>query len=125
VLDRDRQALEAKGLRARESSESGFLCVIIEGYPLPPGYDRTSTDLLIRLPAGYPDAAPDMFWCDPPIKLTATGAFPVAADQMEPYVGRVWQRFSRHLAADAWKAGTDDLASYLSLVSRALRASVG
>lgn len=124
MLDRDRQALDAKGLKAHEFPENGFLCVIIESYPLPPGYDRTVTDLLIRFPGGYPDAAPDMFWCDPPIKLTSTNAYPVAADQMEPYVGRVWQRFSRHLAADAWKAGTDDLASYLSLISRALRASV-
>jgi hypothetical protein len=35
---------------------------------------------------------------------------------METYLGRTWQRFSRHLEAGAWRAGTDSLKSFLSLI---------
>ena len=124
MLPGDQEALEAKQLKSEEFIEAGFNCVVIKDYPLPPGYNRKATDLLIRLPAGYPDAAPDMFWCDPPVRLASTGGYPVAADQMEPHGKRSWQRFSRHLQPTSWRPGSDNLNSYLSLVARALRESV-
>ena len=112
----DEAYLRNKGYDFEVTVDQGMICVVIKNYPLPAGYEPTSTDLMLRLPGGFPDAQPDMFWCDPPVKSTATDAYPPAADLMESYLGHTWQRFSRHLAAGVWKPGHDSLASYLALI---------
>lgn len=116
----DLEHLQQKGYTFEETSDGGMLCIVIKGFRLPAGYDPPVTDLLLRLPVGYPDAAPDMFWCNPPVRLGANGSFPQAADLMEQYLGGTWQRFSRHLAPGVWRPGTDCLESYLSLIRRDL-----
>jgi hypothetical protein len=120
LLEEDASYLEQKDLAFTAAEESGHICVVIHDYPLPPGFDRDSTDVLVRLPAGYPDAAPDMFWCDPPVHR-ADGSFAPASEQMEQHVGRTWQRFSRHLSPGTWHPGTDRLASFLALIAEDLR----
>lgn len=97
-----------------------MLCVVIHKFELPEGYAPREVDLLLRLPAGYPDAAPDMFWVIPSVTLARTGQVPQAATSMEPYLKRTWQRFSRHLSPGVWQAGRDDLRSYLALITRDL-----
>lgn len=84
-------------------------------------YDRAQTDLMLRIPNGYPNAGLDMFWVDPPLQLQ-TGGYPVSADRFEDYAGRRWQRFSRHLAT-AWRPGVDGMGSFLALVLAELRGS--
>jgi len=121
----DRAHLEQKGYSVEEFSDGGMLCIVIKGFRLPPGYQPEATDLLLRLPPGYPDIPPDMFWCDPPVRLGSTGAYPQAAELMESYIGRTWQRFSRHLSPGVWQPGTDCLGSYLSLVRRELELTAG
>jgi Prokaryotic E2 family E len=116
LAEADTQYLLSKGLDFEVTVESGMTCVVVKDYALPEGYDRSSTDLLIRLPAGFPDAQPDMFWCDPAIRLSSNGGMPQAADAFEIHLGRTWQRFSRHLPGGAWRPGTDDLGSWLSMV---------
>jgi Prokaryotic E2 family E len=116
----DQQFLEGLGLPYQVTSEHGMVCVVIKDWPLPSVYSPTVTDLLLRLAPGFPDVPPDMFWCDPPVKLAATGGFPPAADLFENYLGRTWQRFSRHLAAGQWVASRDSLGSYLALIRRDL-----
>lgn len=112
--------LRGKGLIFEALVDQGLICVVIKEYELPPGFDRASADLLLRLPPGFPDAQPDMFWFDPAIRIAATGRFPQAADLMETYLGRTWQRFSRHLAAGVWTPGVDNLASYMALIGAEL-----
>lgn len=120
LLPADAAYLADKRLEFHTAEESGHVCVVIRDYRLPPGFDRATTDVLIRLPAGYPDAAPDMYWCDPPVRR-ADGSFPPASELMEPYLGRTWQRFSRHLTPGAWKPGVDRLANFLALITEDLR----
>ena len=124
LVSSDDEYLRKKGLNFDVGVDQGLICVVIQDYSLPAGYDRVSTDLLLRLPAGFPDAQPDMFWCDPPIRVAATGEYPQAADLMESYLGRTWQRFSRHLAGGVWRPGVDNLGSYLALISSELDRSV-
>lgn len=107
--------LEEEGLHFAEADENGLHCVVIHDFPLPPGYQPEKTDLLLRLPAGFPDAAPDMWWCDPPVRL-GTGSAPVAAESMETYLGRVWQRFSRHFQPGQWKPSRSGLATFLAVI---------
>lgn len=104
------------GLPYEVTPEGGMIALVIKGWPVPAGYEPREVDLLVRLPAGFPDAAPDMYWCDPPVRLAGTGAYPPQADLMEQHLGRQWQRFSRHLPPGAWQPGRDSLESYLALI---------
>lgn len=117
--EHDREKLAEKGYEFDELVDGGFLCIVIKNFRLPPGYDTETTNLLLRLPTAFPDAQPDMFWCDPPISY-ANGGAPQASESRENYLGRTWQRFSRHLAPGVWRPGIDSLMSYLSLVSQDL-----
>ncbi len=91
-------------------------CVVLRGWPLPPGLDRSETDVLLRLPPGYPDVAPDMWWVDPPVRRS-TGDQIAATELSEVHIGREWQRWSRHFAAGQWQAGIDRLENFIGLMS--------
>ena len=95
--------------------ESGMTCIVLPEWPLPEGFDRHVADLLVRLTPGYPDVPPDMWWFDPPV-LKADGQALPATNVKEHYLGRTWQRWSRHFSGAQWKSGVDCLASYLALI---------
>jgi hypothetical protein len=116
LLPADQAFLVEKGFDYEVSTEGGLICVVIRDYPLPAGYTPERTNLLLRLPPNFPDAQPDMYWCDPAVRVGATGAYPVAAELFEQHLGRTWQRFSRHLPAGAWQPGRDSLESFLALI---------
>jgi hypothetical protein len=124
MLEADRAYFREKGYEIEEKAEGGMICVVIKNYRLPAGYQAVVTDLLLRLPGGFPDASPDMFWCSPPVRF-ADGSLPPAADVTENHLGRPWQRFSRHLAAGTWRPGIDSLGTYVALIQRHLTMSVG
>ena len=105
--------LEVKGLKPEITSDRGFTCLVFHDYRLPVGYSLEAVDLLIRLPAGWPDTTPDMFWVDPRVTY-ANGAEPPQANSIEPYLGRTWQRFSRHLPA-GWN-DSDGLETWLAMI---------
>lgn len=96
------------------TEEGGMICVLIPGWPVPPGYQQDRTDLLLRLSPLYPDVPPDMWWCDPGLVLLNGGA-PEATQVTEQHLGRMWQRWSRHfLQPNQWRSGIDGLESYLA-----------
>lgn len=115
----DRDALIARSLEHTVSAEAGMTCVVIRNYPMPQGLNCSVSDLLLRLSAGYPDVQPDMWWFSPAIHRR-DGRPIVATQHVESYLGRQWQRWSRHLPAGMWKSGIDSLESYLTLVNREL-----
>lgn len=117
--ERDREYLAAEGLDVEVTADGGMICVLLKNYELPEGYTPRRTDLLLRLSPGYPEAAPDMYWCDPVVSL-ARGGEPEASQVRENYFGRTWQRFSRHLAPGHWRPGIDGLQNYLCLIRRDL-----
>ncbi|HAL29450.1 MAG TPA: hypothetical protein DCP20_01885 [Coriobacteriia bacterium] len=118
----DEEYLAEKGL-AYEYQTEGTLLLIIHDYPLPVGYVPAKTDLLIQIPSGYPGVTLDMFYVDPPVAY-ATGERPPASDATATFLGRTWQRFSRHLAAQSWRPGIDGLASYMTLIRHDLERGV-
>jgi hypothetical protein len=105
------------------SAEANMTCVLIPVYSLPEGFDRTHSDLLLRLSAGYPDVPPDMWWFDPPLRRADGQAIP-ATEVIEHHLGRSWQRWSRHFKPGQWESGTDSLESFLALLRRELERSV-
>lgn len=125
LSDSDKEVLDGLGLTYTVEEDvqpaGTWTGIIISDYPLPGGFDRTTTDMLVRLPPGFPDAAPDNFWVDPPIKNARTQAYPVNANGKEPHLQRSWQFFSRHLRDTPWRPGLDDLRTWLNTIRRSLQ----
>jgi hypothetical protein len=92
--------------------------IILRAYPVPPGrFDHDKADLLILLPAGYPDVRPDMFYAMPWLKLP-NGSYPNRADQPFDFNGQRWQRWSRH--QEQWRPGIDGIWTMLRRIDAAL-----
>jgi hypothetical protein len=115
----DAKHLQGAGIEASRvtihTQPGGWSFLVISGYTLPEGFQPEAVDLLIKLPPGFPDAQPDMFWVNPAVK-TAQGSLP-RATCMESLLGKEWQRFSWHLAAGAWKPGASTLADFMRCIS--------
>jgi hypothetical protein len=123
LLASDTEYLELRGYKHEVSVEAGLTCIVFPSWPLPSGYDRESADLLVRLQAGYPDVPPDMWWFDPTVHFADGSTIP-ATEVQEQHLGRTWQRWSRHLVPDQWRAGIDGLENYLALICTDLSKAV-
>lgn len=114
----DETYLNQKGYAWQLHPDGKAALLVISDYPVNAAkYDRDKTDLLICIPEQYNNAALDMFWCDPPVKLK-TGGYPDRADNFAPYLNRTWQRFSRH---PTWRAGIDSVVTFLGMIHRELQ----
>src|SRR5580704_1557526 len=98
VPEVDRDFLSEKGYKVRAKRVGADVHVVIEGFPLPKAYTPPAVNLLIILPAGYPNANLDMFRTIPDVKL-ANGAWPINANAREVHDGVSWQRWSRHFSS--------------------------
>lgn len=103
--------------------DGGMTCILCPGFVLPRGFNPVSSDLLLRLNTGYPDVPPDMWWFNPPVARADGKPIP-ATEVMESYLGRTWQRWSRHLTAGQWRSGIDGIESYFALLRKELERSV-
>lgn len=116
----DLKHLAERGIAYQIAFEANMTCVVFPRFALPPGYDRSESDLLLRLPAGYPDVPPDMWWFDPPVLLPG-GRSVQATECTERYLDRSWQRWSRHFNQGQWRSGLDCLETFLALVRKELQ----
>lgn len=116
---RDQEYLESKGFVHQEIVDGSQKGIIFPAFKLPANkYNMIQADVLIVLPAGYPDAPPDMFYLRPWVKLTAQNCYPKAADQSFTFNGLSWQRWSRH--NNEWRPGIDGIQTMLKRVEHAL-----
>lgn len=111
----DLSYLADRGITHEIAVESGMTCIVLPKWVLPTGYNHDSADLLLRFQAGYPDVPPDMWWFNPALRL-ADGRMIPATEAIEQYLGRSWQRWSRHFQPGQWKSGIDGLESFLALI---------
>ena len=100
---------------ALHDEASGWRFLVISDYPLPPGFTPAQVQLLVKLPPGFPDAAPDMFWVYPAVR-TPGGCNPRSTSN-ERLLGKDWQRFSWHLAPGVWKPGVSTLRDFLRCIA--------
>ena len=115
-----RRYLDERNIRFSEAEENGQKGITLEDFLLPPGrFDVPAADILILLPAGYPDNPPDMFYALPWLKVAAASRYPHAADQPVNFLGQSWQRWSRH--CNAWRPGVDGIWTMLKRVETALK----
>ena len=115
--------LSDRGIHHEVVAEHGMICVVMPEWRLPGGFDHDVSDLLVRLSPGYPDVQPDMWWFCPPVRL-ANGSELPNTNVVETYLGRSWQRWSRHFGSGQWQSGIDGLESYLALIRQDLERSV-
>jgi len=107
--------LRDRGAKFDVTLESSMTCVLLHDYELPKGYDRQLSDLLLRLNPGFPDVQPDMWWFNPAVHRSDGAVIP-QTDATEHYLGRSWQRWSRHLQPGQWRPGIDTLQSFLAVI---------
>jgi len=122
LLEEEELYLQGKGFEFTALDRGAELHLVIHKFPLPTAYVPQNVDLLIRLPAGYPNAKPDMFWTDPWVSL-ASGQAPQAANVKEIYGDRPWQRWSRHWNAK-WRPGVDGIETFLGSIRNELQKGV-
>lgn len=91
----------------------GLSNIIVKNHPLPVGYTKASSDILMRLDAAYPLSKPDMFWLEADI-LLAGGTIPKNAEEILNALGRKWRRFSWHF--NSWNPATGDLLFFLEFI---------
>lgn len=80
--------------------------VIINRYPLPPGWNKAETALLILIRPGYPTTPPDNFFVDNDLRL-ANDQVPNRASLNQAQLGRTWLQFSYHVEGSDWKPHAD------------------
>ena len=115
-----RRYLTERGIAFEEVEHGGAKAVILRAFALPPGrFDAPAADILILLPAGYPDNPPDMFHAMPWLRLVSPNRYPKAADQSVSFAGQSWQRWSRH--NNAWRVGVDGIWTMLKRIETALK----
>ncbi len=117
----DEDYLRAKGYQYELVAVGDEGLLVIKDYPVSGDiYNCASTNLMIRIPAQYNNAALDMFYCEPELRLKANNTYPEAAGHFEEHAGRRWQRFSRHFPTP-WRPGVDGLPTLLTFVYRELQ----
>lgn len=118
--EEDRAYLTSKGFKFEEREEGAKRAIILRGVALPDGrFDAEAADILILLPAGYPDVPPDMFYLIPWVKLVDGERYPKAATRPFSFGGESWQRWSRHNSE--WRPGTDGIWTTIKRVQHALK----
>lgn len=118
----DREYLITKGHQFEEITDGNRHGLIIRNYDLPSDkYNHLTSDLLILIPNGYPDARPDMWYFFPAILLMPGNRMARQTQANIVFEGKTWQRWSRHYPASEWRAGIDGIHTYLKKVDTALR----
>lgn len=115
----DRRYLADRSLSYREAVDGPNKGIILEAFPLPTRrFDAERADVLIMLPANYPDAPPDMFYLIPWVRLAISRGYPSRADVPVQFGGQNWQRWSRH--NNEWRPGLDGIWTMVKRVEHAL-----
>jgi len=118
IPESDLNFLTEKGYNYSVHKWEGGINVIIHDFAFSNKYTPEVADLLIQLPAGYPNAALDMFWSFPAIKLIG-GSSPQNCEHYQIFHDKNWQRWSRHNQAP-WRVGIDNLQSFITAVKKEL-----
>lgn len=96
LLKNDEDYLISRGFNYIVSEDNTGLFLVLKDYKLSEEYNQCQTDVLIKIPIGYPMVGIDMFFVNPHIKLATTNMNPPATDAIVSFIGTSWQQFSRH-----------------------------
>lgn len=115
-LAQEIETLKQEGFKVTGFKSEGFFNLVFEDYPLPPGYNKSKTKLLLKAPLSYPNGNLDMFWVNPDLRLEGGGS--PASTSEETALGEKWLRFSWH--PKKWHPVKDNVKTFLEFVNRRL-----
>lgn len=102
--------LKSQGYKYDFVSHDKVIHLIIREFPIPDAhYNVSATDMLIVIPAGYPDTRLDMFWTYPYVTLK-NGGIPLKTEHRSDLHGISWQGWSRH---GEWRPGVDNFKTFI------------
>lgn len=117
-LESDIKALQEEGWSVSARRDGNRIFILFDKYPLPAGWNKRETQLLLITDISYPNSKLDMFWVDPDLTLN-NGKAPQAGEAIEPYLNKQWRRFSWHV--QKWNPAIDNVITYLGTVDTRLR----
>jgi len=82
--------------------------ILFKEFPLSPGWNKTTTPLLVLIPSGYPTIPPDNFFVQTGLRL-ASGAMPSNFNEGQNHLGQQWGQFSFHVQKEEWSPTADIL----------------
>lgn len=118
LLELQFEQLQEKYEATKTDPGNGTYVVTLHNVPLPPGWNRPTTDVAFVVPAGYPQAAPDTFYVNPGLALAHGGVPQNTGQNPVPGVAPDWLWFSWH--PQSWNANRDNLSTYANVVRRRL-----
>lgn len=125
LLEKDADYLNTLGIKWETLIDNRRRWLIIRDYLLPAGFNYEVADIAIDIPASYPDAAIDMFYCNPALKLASGTVIEQTASHVS-ISGITYQRWSRHLnGATRWNPLTDSVITQMAVVEESLLREVG
>src|SRR5581483_5487930 len=92
--------------RAGVDPGAGTGWVYLPAFPLPRGWNRRATELLVIVPAGYPHVPPDSFFLQRGLRDAAGRPLSHYFEEQQghnPYHDRGWAWFCYHLVTGAWR----------------------
>lgn len=108
--------LSANNLKWEAIVENGRVrWLIIKDFEIPNGYNKSHSNIALRIEPGYPVSQIDMVYFNP--HLVPVNGKQINALANMQIDGNTWQRWSRHrTGANPWRPGLDDISTHLSLV---------
>ncbi|WP_250462621.1 multiubiquitin domain-containing protein [Microbulbifer litoralis] len=118
LLPKDHAYLDGLGFRWETVQQGRERWLLLRDYVLPAGYTQTSCTIAVSIPANYPAAKLDMFFCAPHLERVDKKAID-RTESRQAIDGVSFQRWSRHPAA-AWNADTDSIRTHMALVEESI-----
>jgi len=131
LFDEDYTILKDSGLDYKQDEGNRFL--VIENYPLPPGFYVSSQDkqplekvaVLLVIPSNYNTSGCDMLWVHPALERAdgkiIPNVFTHGKSDARFFEGKEYCRWSRHFGTEAWSPKNDNIQKILDRVEWALR----
>ena len=82
--------------------------VVVHDYPLPAGFNKPSTPVLMLIPADYPQVPPDGLFVDKGLNIP--GHYHQEHGGRNPFGDRDWAWLCAHLAGRGWRPSADVVA---------------
>jgi Prokaryotic E2 family E len=112
----DVEFLESTKLAWETIREGETLWLLLHEFPIPAGYNVTTSTAAIQIPASYPLAALDMVFFLPHLALTSGKSIPNIEARQE-IGGQSYQRWSRHYTPQhPWRVGEYGMETHVSAI---------
>jgi len=104
--------------------DQGRQWLLLHDVDLPQGFNARTATIAVEVPASYPMAEIDMFYCQPPLARADGRPIP-QTEVMQSIGGSTFQRWSRHRGAGSpWRPGNDNVLTHLTLVDASIAREV-